>query len=130
MLMDAFDQLLKVGHCTQIGVNGMIIRNSIGRTCTTFGDVGVCTCRFGGVFQNARQPNVCEAHVFQGVEGGFINIIKSAAAVFSLAAVEMEVGLLVAEQSGKKLIDVHTAKLGKNGQVLTTKAKMYYFCTL
>ena len=82
------------------------------------------------MFQNARQPNVGEAQVFNSIEGSLVNVVKSAAAVFSLAAVEVKVGLFVTEQSREKLIDVHTAKLGKNGQVLTMKAKMYYFCAL
>ena len=52
-----------------------------------------------------------EAHVFQGVEGGFVDVVESAAAIFCLAAVEVKVGLLVAEQSGKKLVNIHIAKV-------------------
>ena len=128
--VDTLDQSLKVGHRTQIGVNGAIICDGVGRACTAFGNVWMRAYRFGSVFQNTRQPNVRYTQVFQGVESNFVNVVESATAVFSFAAIEMKVGLLVAEQSGKKLIDVHTAKLGKNGQVQTTKTKMYYFCTL
>ena len=65
-----------------------------------------------------------KAQVFNSIEGSFVNVVESTAAILGLASVKTEVGLLVAKQSGKKLIDVHTAKLGKNGLVQTTKAKM------
>ena len=45
-----------------------------------------------------------------------VNIVEGATAIFGLAAVHLEFGLLVAKQPGKKLVDVHTAKLGNFGQ--------------
>ena len=106
MLMDAFGQTLEVAHCAQIRVHGAIIGDGIGRACPSFGDVGVRARAFRGVLQNARQPNVGDAQVFDSVEGGFVNVVESAAAILSLAAVENEVGLLVTEQSDKELIEI------------------------
>jgi hypothetical protein len=47
-----------------------------------------------------------EAQVLDGIKRGFVNVIESTAAVFGLAAVDAEVGLFVAKQSGKELIDI------------------------
>ena len=113
VLMNTLDQLLKIGHCAQIGVNGAVIRDSVWRAGAAFGDVGVRARRFGSVFQNASQPNVGEPQILNRVEGGFIDVVKSAAAVFNLAAVRSERGLLVSEKSWKELVDIHTAKLEK-----------------
>ena len=52
-----------------------------------------------------------QAQVFNGFKGGVVNVVESAAAVFSLATVQSEFGLFVSEQSGEKLVNVHTAKL-------------------
>ena len=111
--VDSIDQLFKIGHCAQIGVNGTIISDGVWRAGAALGNVGMRARRFGSVFQNARQPNVGEPQILNCVEGGFVNIVKSAAAVFCLAAIDSERGLLVSEQSWKELIDIHTAKLEK-----------------
>ena len=58
-----------------------------------------------------------DAQVFNRVEGGVVNIVECATAVFCLAAVEVKVGMFVTEQSREKLIDVHTAKLGNLRQI-------------
>ena len=60
-----------------------------------------------------------DAQVFYGIECPIINIVESAAAVFSLAAVDVEFGLLVSEKPDKKLIDIHIAKLGNFIQIQT-----------
>ena len=130
LFVNAGDKPLKIGHRAQIGVNGTIISNGVGRARTAFGNVRMRAGRFGSMFQNASQPNMGEAQVFDGIEGSFVNIIKGAAAVFSLAAVDAEVGLLVAKQSGEELIDVHTAKIRNFGKDKTLREKMYYFCEL
>jgi hypothetical protein len=53
------------------------------------------------MFQDASQPDMSEAQVFNRFKGGVVNIIESAAAIFGLAAVQSEFGLFVSEQSGK-----------------------------
>ena len=42
-----------------------------------------------------------------------VNIVEGATAIFGFAAVHLEFGLLVAEQSGEKLVNVHIAKVKK-----------------
>ena len=113
VLMNTLDQLLKVRHCAQIGVNGAVIRDSVWRAGAALGNVGMRGRRFGSVFQNAGQPNVCDTQIPNRVEGGFVNVVEGTAAVFNLAAVHSERGLLVSEKSREKLIDIHTAKLEK-----------------
>jgi hypothetical protein len=109
--MDAADQLLKVDHRAQIGVNGMVIRDSVWRTGAAFGNVGVRACAFGSMFQDAGQPNMGNAHVFDGVKGGSIDVIEGATTILGLAAIQPKSGLLVAEKSREKLVNVHTAKI-------------------
>ena len=127
--MDPTNQLLKVGHRAQIGVDGMIIGDGIRRACAAFGNVGMRARTLGGMFQDARQLDMGEAQVLDGIKSGFVNIIESTAAVFGLAAVDAEVSLFVAKQSGEELIDVHTAKLEKLTQK-TKSMKNCYLCTL
>ena len=109
--MDTLDQSLKVGHRTQIRIQGSVIRDGVGRARSALGNIGMRTRRFRGVLQDTRQPDMGKAQVFNRVKGRIVNIVESAAAVFGLATIEMEFGLLVAKQAGEKLIDVHTAKL-------------------
>ena len=54
------------------------------------------------MFQDACQPDVGKTQVFYRVKGGFVNVVKGTASVFGLAAIDTEVGLLVAKQSGEK----------------------------
>ena len=109
--MNSSYQLFKILHRAQIGIDSMIIVDGIGRACTALGDVGVRAYAFRSMLQDSSQPDVGDAQVFNRVESGFVYIVEGAAAVFSLAAIKVEVGLLVTEQAWKKLINVHTAKV-------------------
>ena len=96
----------------------MVVRDGVGRACPALGNIRMRARRLGGVFQNARQPNVGDAQVLDGVERTVVNVVESAAAVLSLAAVESQFGLFVTEKPYKELIDVHTAKIGNFTQYL------------
>ena len=109
--VDACHQLLEILHRTQIEVDSAIVGDGIRRARTAFGNVRMSADGLGGVLEDAGQPDMGEAHVFQSIQGSLVNVVEGAAAVFSLAAIEVKIGLLVTEQAWKKLINVHTAKV-------------------